>query len=69
MCSWIVKILQIHNRTDSDIKDLYGSQCWMNVRRLGKEKKKNIKNKVNVLKRKRVKSLKRQSTEVQIVID
>ncbi len=25
--------------------------CWMNVRRLGREKKKNIQNKVNVLKK------------------
>ena len=43
-------------------RPLNGSQCWMSVRRLGREKKKNIENKGNALKKK-VKPLKRQSTD------
>ena len=31
------KKIQIHNKTDSD-RPLNGSQCWMNVRRLEREK-------------------------------
>ncbi len=46
------KKLQIHNRTDSD-RPLNGPHCWMNVRRLEREKKKKIENKVDGLKKKR----------------